>query len=137
MEYGAVILPAIVQGTRNAAIDLVPVGIEESKFTARGLDPKNLPSPFLYTLQGEDVGLFTGEAIRNVPGHPLFAWFGEVGYDYTLLPAGKYIVKFYGLKTFGRTDSDGDIDRTDASQFDVNLIYIDCRTAVGDLLQQK
>ena len=119
---GAVILPAIVQSTRNAVIDLVPNGIHESKFTALGLDPRNLPSPFLYTLEGLYVGHFTGAAIRNIPGRPQFAWFGEVGYDFTLLPAGKYTVKFYALKNFGVTASDGDIDTTDLLQFDVKNI---------------
>ena len=120
--YGAVILPAIVQSTRNAVIDFVPNGIDESEFTALGLDPKNLPSPFLYTLDGLYVGHFTGAAIRNIPGRPQYAWFGEVGYDFTLLPAGKYTVKFYALKNFGETASDGDIDSTDVSQFDVKII---------------
>ena len=129
LTNGAIILPLMATNSRNVAIDLVPIDVDEEKFKLLKLDPKNLPSPFLYDMAGNPMGLFMGEMARNTAGvaqsvgnpNP-FAWYGEVGYNSTLIPAGKYKIKFYGLKHFGQTDSKGDIDRTDASQFDVIII---------------
>ena len=126
LTSGALILPIMATNTRNAAIDVVPVEVDESKILALNLDPKNLPSPFLYDITGNPIGLFTGQAARNTAGDfqsvfkpSPYAWYGEVGYNGTLLPAGKYKMRFYGLKHFGQTSTSGDIDTTDASQFDV------------------
>ena len=133
LTSGAIILPILATNTRNAAIDLVPVDANEEDFIALGLDPKNLPSPFLYDMNGAALGLFIGEASRHtaVNGQSVsvpapYAWYGEVGYNSTLLPPGKYKLKFYGLKHFGKTDTKGDIDSTDISQFDVFMIDLDC-----------